>query len=88
MADAKLRQVRSLLGQAVFGTPKGRSRTIEFQLGGGPNTDPTFAANTAPLLLRCLALHGDWAPRAQMRKSCAALLNTPGFGWGQVAGPA
>eukprot|EP00959_Pyramimonas_sp_CCMP1952_P257797 5387240-Pyramimonas_sp.AAC.1 len=45
MPDTQLKQVRGIVGHALFGPARGRCGTMEFQLSHCPRADPTFAAD-------------------------------------------
>eukprot|EP00959_Pyramimonas_sp_CCMP1952_P140284 2935376-Pyramimonas_sp.AAC.1 len=48
-SDTQLKLVRSIAGHALFGTARGRCRTMGCQHSHCPRADPTFAADEYPL---------------------------------------
>eukprot|EP00959_Pyramimonas_sp_CCMP1952_P188852 3949958-Pyramimonas_sp.AAC.1 len=77
-----------MLAQAVFGTPKGRSRTLEFLLGPDPGGDPDHAANSGPIVMWIAALQQHWAPELHLKTCFEKFQAIHDRGWEHVQGPA
>eukprot|EP00959_Pyramimonas_sp_CCMP1952_P133532 2792306-Pyramimonas_sp.AAC.1 len=76
------------MGQALFGTPKGRSRTLGFLLGPEPLADPEYLANSGPIISWIWALQQPWVPERIMRSCFEAFMNLENASWQKVQGPA
>ena len=88
MSTTKLQQVRTAVGQAVFGTPKGRWRTLEFLLSVEPRADSTYDANMLPVFTWGQAARQQWAEPKAMQQSFQFFASQAEFDWSQVRGPA
>eukprot|EP00959_Pyramimonas_sp_CCMP1952_P350244 7338125-Pyramimonas_sp.AAC.1 len=65
--DAQLASLRATAAFAIFGPPRGRSRTVEFMLSDDPKCDPTYDANALPLVTWLKAFWLGWATPNQMK---------------------
>eukprot|EP00959_Pyramimonas_sp_CCMP1952_P140213 2934182-Pyramimonas_sp.AAC.1 len=61
MSTWALGLLRACLGSALFGTPKGRCRTLEFPLSVEPKSDPSHDVHVLPLLAWGQAARVGWA---------------------------
>eukprot|EP00959_Pyramimonas_sp_CCMP1952_P176219 3682097-Pyramimonas_sp.AAC.1 len=88
MATTRLAQLRSTLTQALFGTPKGRCRTLEFMLSVDPKSDPNYDAHSLPVLMWGQAARQNWIQHKIMVSSFREFHSRAARGWQDVRGPA